>query len=132
MSQVWGLNRETQLSVPGCSPCPRHQATDCLNRDIPSTLPNIASSSSAHRYAYLTLAPLHIVLLILQGQGEVGHSWDHGTLSPYKGLGGQHETRCVSSIVLGVSADSLWVIRLSELGMVHGVLVPASLWDDTF
>ena len=117
VSWSWDLNCETQLLVPGRSPCPWRQATDCPNQGIPSTLPSIASSSSAHRYTHPVLAPLCIVLLLPRGQGEVGYSWDHGTLFPYKGLEGQHDTRCVSSIVLGVSADSLLGTRLTEWGM---------------
>ena len=97
MSWVQGLNCETQLLVPGHSPCPWHQATDCPNRGIRSTLPSTVSSSSDHRYAHPTLAPLHIVLLLPQGQVVGSYNWDHGTLSPYKGLGGQYETRHVSS-----------------------------------
>ena len=38
------------------------------------------------------------------------YSLVHGTLSPDKGLEGPHETHCVSSIVLEVSVDSLYVM----------------------
>ena len=100
VSCVQGLNCGTQLSIPGHSPCPWHQATDCPNRDIPSTLPNIVSSSSAHRYTHPVLTPLHIALLLPQGQVVANHSWGCGTPFPSKGLGGQHETHHVSSIVL--------------------------------
>ena len=62
VSGVRCLNHGTQLSILGHFPYPGHQATDCLNRDIPSTLPNIVSSSSAHNCSHPVLAPLHIVL----------------------------------------------------------------------
>ena len=62
VSGVRGLNYGTQLLVPGRSPCPGHQATDCLSRDTPSTLLGIASSSSAHNGAHPALVPLRIVL----------------------------------------------------------------------
>ena len=35
-----------------------------------------------------------------------GRNWGRGTPSLYKGLEGQCETHCVSSIVLGESADN--------------------------
>ena len=130
MSWVQSLNYETQLLPLGCSPYPWHQPTDCPNLGIPSTLPDIVASSSAHGYVHLGLAPLCIVPLLPQGQVKVSYSLDCGTLFLYKGLGGQCETHSVSSTVLGASADSLWAIRPSEWGIVHGVLVPASLWDD--
>ena len=53
----------------------------------------------------------------------VRHNWHHGTPSPYKGLEDPHETRRVSSIVLGVSADNQWVIRLAGWEKVHDVSV---------
>ena len=74
VSGVLGLNYGTQLSILGHSPCPWHQATDCPDRGIPSTLPNTVSSSSAHGYVRLELAPLRIVLLLPQGQVEVGRN----------------------------------------------------------
>ena len=64
VSGVRGLNYGTQLLVPGHSPYPWHQATDCPNQDTPSILPGIVSSSSAHGCTHLTLAPLCIVLLL--------------------------------------------------------------------
>ena len=64
VSWVRDLNYGTQLSVPGCSPYPWHQATDCPNQGIPSTLPNIVVSSRAHKCAHPILAPLRIVLLL--------------------------------------------------------------------
>ena len=60
------------------------------------------------------------------------YHWYCRTPSPYKGLGGLHETCHEPSIVLEVSADSLLVIRLSGWGMVCGVLVLVLVWDDTF
>ena len=113
VSWVRGLNHGTQLSIPGCSPCPWYQPTDCLNQGIPSILPDIVVFPSTHKCAHPILAPLHIVLLLLQGQVEVSYNLGCGTPFPYKGLGGQRETCHVSSIVLGSSADSLWAIRLS-------------------
>ena len=106
VSEVRSLNCETQLLVPECSPYLWHQATDCPNRDILSTLPNTASSSSAHSCAHPALAPLHIVLLLPRGQAVVRCNWDCGTPFLYKGLEGPHETHRVSSIVPGLSADS--------------------------
>ena len=111
VSGVRDLNYETQLSVPGRSPCPWHQATDCLNQGTPSTLPSIVSSSSAHSGAHPVLAPLRIVLLLPQGQVVVRHNWDRGTPFLYKGLSDPHETHHVSSIVLESSADNPWLIR---------------------
>ena len=108
VSGVRYLNYGTQLLILGRFPCPWHQATDCPNRDIPSTLPNTVSSSSACSCTQPILAPLHIVLLLPRGQAVGGYSWGCGTPFPYKGLEGPHETHCVSSIVLGVSADSQW------------------------
>ena len=105
MSGVRCLNYGTQLSVLKRSSCPWHQATDYPNWGIPSTLPDTVSSSSAHSCAHPTLAPLHIVLPLPQGQVAAWHSWDCGTPFPYKGLEGPHETHRVSSIVLEVSAD---------------------------
>ena len=127
-----GLNYRTQLLVPGHSPCPWHQATDCPNQGIPSILPDIVVFSSAHKCAHPSLAPLHIVLLLPQGQVVDGCSLDCGTPSLYKGLRDLCETHCVSSIVLDISADSRSVIGASGLGMVHGVLVLVLLWDDMF
>ena len=106
VSRVHSLNCGTQLLILGRSPCPWHQATGCLNQDIPSTLPNTVSSSSAHSCAHPILAPLCIVLLLPRGQVVDGHNWDRGTPFPYKGLEGLHETRRVSSTVRGLSADS--------------------------
>ena len=106
MSGVRGLNYETQLLVPECSPYLWHQATDCPNWGIPSTLPNTVSSSSAHSCTHPILAPLHIVLLLLQGQVVVGRNWDRGIPSLSKGLVGPRETRCVFSIVIELSDGS--------------------------
>ena len=106
VSGVLGLDYGTQLSALGRCSYPWHQATDCLNQGIPSTLPNTVSSSSAHSCAHLTLVPLRIVLLLPRGQVAVGHNWDRGTLSLYKGLEGQHETHHVSSIVRGALTDN--------------------------
>ena len=105
MSRVCGLNYETQLSVLGRSPCPWHQATDCPNRGILSTLPNTASSSSARGCAHPILVLLRIVLLLSRVQVVVRRNWDRGTPSLCRGLRGLHETHRVSSIVLGASAD---------------------------
>ena len=126
------MNCETQLSVLGRCPYPWHQATDCPNRDIPSILPDIASSSSARDCAHPTLAPLRIVLLLPQGQVVAGHNWDRGTPFLYKGLGGRHETRHVFSIVWGVSADNLWVTALAGWGMVRGVWWRVWQWVGMF
>ena len=104
MCGVRDSNYGTQLLVPGRSPCPWHQATDCLNRDIPSILPSTASFSSARSCARLVFAPLRIVLLLPQGQVAVGRNWDRGTPSLYKGLRDLRETHRVSSIVLEASA----------------------------
>ena len=106
MSRVRGLNYGTQLLVPGRSPYPWHQATDCPNQGTPSILLDIVSSSSARGCAHPILAPLRIVLPLQSSQVVVGRNWHRGTPSPYKGLEGLHETRRVSSIVLGVSVDS--------------------------
>ena len=106
VSGVCGLNDGTQLLVPGRFPCSWHQATDCLNRGTLSTLPNTVSSSSARGCARLIFAPLRIVLLLPRGQAVVRRNWDRGTPSLCKGLRDPHETRRVSSIVLGVSADT--------------------------
>ena len=100
------MNYETQLLALGRCPYPWHQATDCPNQSITSTLLNIASFSSAHSCVHPVLAPLHIVLLLPRGQVVVGHNWDRGTPSLYKGLQGRHETRRVSSIVREVSAGN--------------------------
>ena len=104
MSGVRGLNYETQLLVPGCSPCSWHQATDCPNRGIPSILPNTASSFSARGCTHPILVLLRIVLLLPRGQVVVGCNWDCGIPSLCKGLRDPHETHRVSSIVLGASA----------------------------
>ena len=104
MSGVRGLNYETQLLVPGHSPCPWHQATDCPNWGIPSIILNTASSSSTRGCAHPILVLLRIVLLLPRGQVVVRRSWDRGTPFLCKGLRDPHETHCVSSIVLGASA----------------------------
>ena len=130
MNGICSLNYGTQLLVPERSPYSWHQATDCPNRGIPSTLPNTVSSSSTHSCTHPTLAPLCIVLPLPQGHVGVGYSLVRRTLFLYKGLGGQCETQRVSSFFLGASADNLWAIRLSEWGMVCGILAPTSLWDD--
>ena len=65
VSWVRSSKHETQLLIPGCSPCLWCQPTDCPNQGIPSTLPNTVSSSSAHTDTHPVLAPLHIVLRLL-------------------------------------------------------------------
>ena len=55
VSGVLGLNYGTQLLVLRHSPYPWHQATDCPNQGTLSISPSIASSSSAHGCAHVTI-----------------------------------------------------------------------------
>ena len=64
MSWVQSLKCETQLSVPGHFPYLEHLPIDYPSQGTLSTLPDTASSSSAHRYTHPALAPLHIVLFL--------------------------------------------------------------------